>query len=310
MNIAGLFYFLLLKSLEQKYNGACHKGKKMAERNKIMSFYLASVMVSLILAAGCRKDGFSASSEPAQEQNQSQQAQSTPPQDLHKTIHPTTAVWTHPRSDQRLDDRKRMVNLLEHHYGLNDKKVLDAMLNVPRHWFVPDALQSAAYADGPLLIGQGQTISQPFIVAYMTRLLELDPNDVVLEVGTGSGYQAAVLSEFTPHVFSIEILKPLADAAALRLRQRGYTTVRVKYGDGYLGWPEHAPFDAIIVTCAPDQIPAPLLEQLAPDGRIAIPVGDEWGVQELLFITKNPQGKITKKSMMPVRFVPLIREKP
>ncbi len=281
----------------------------MAKRKKIMSFYLVGVMVLLTLVGGCRKNGFSGSSESSKENDLPPSTESNR-QDHNAAIIPHTGDWKHPRSDERLDDRKRMVNLLEHYYGLNDKKVLDAMLNVPRHWFVPDALQSAAYADGPLPIGQVQTISQPFIVAYMTRLLELDPNDVVLEVGTGSGYQAAVLSEFTPHVFSIEILKPLADAAALRLRQRGYTTVRVKYGDGYLGWPEHAPFDAIIVTCAPDQIPAPLLQQLAPDGRIAIPVGDEWGVQELLLVTKNPQGKITKKSMMPVRFVPLIREKP
>ncbi|MBC8377870.1 MAG: protein-L-isoaspartate(D-aspartate) O-methyltransferase [Planctomycetes bacterium] len=202
-----------------------------------------------------------------------------------------------------------MVNTIQRYYGLNDNTVLDAMFNVPRHWFVPEKFQRAAYANSPLEIGHEQTISQPYIVAFMTSLLELDPNDVVLEVGTGSGYQAAVLSEFTPHVYSIEILKPLAEAAKARLKQRGYDTIRVKCGDGYKGWAEHAPFDAIIVTCAPEHIPSPLVEQLAPDGKIVIPVGGRYRTQDLLLVTKNSQGRIIKKSMMPVRFVPLTREK-
>ena len=277
---------------------------------KKVSFYLVIATVLLALVGACRKDGVSVSSEQPKEQNQTQNTENAHQQDPNATVSPQTAIWPHPRSNERLDDRKRMVNWLEEYYGLDDKKVLDAMLNVPRHWFVPETQQSAAYLDGPLQIGQGQTISQPFIVAYMTGLLQLEPNDVVLEVGTGSGYQAAILSEFTPHVFSIEILKPLAETAKIRLQERGYTTVRVKWGDGYQGWPGHAPFDAIIVTCAPDQIPSPLLEQLAPDGRIVIPVGGQWGIQELLLVTKDPQGKITKQSKMPVRFVPLIREKP
>lgn len=142
----------------------------------------------------------------------------------------------------------------------------------------------------------------------MTGILELDPNDVVLEVGTGSGYQAAVLTEFTPHVFTIEILEPLAETAKKTLESRGYKTVQVRCGDGYKGWPEHSPFDAIIVTCAPDHIPSPLLEQLKPKGKIIIPVGDAYETQDLILVTKDGSGKITKKSILPVRFVPLIRK--
>lgn len=221
---------------------------------------------------------------------------------------PNAALWTHPRSEERLKERKQMVNDIRDYYGLDDKNTLDAMLQVPRQWFVPENMQSPSYADGPLPIGHGQTISQPFIVAFMTSILNLEPNDVVLEVGTGSGYQAAVLTEFTPHVFSIEIVKSLAETAKKTLESHGYKTVQVRCGDGYQGWPEHSPFDAIIVTCAPDHIPKPLLEQLKPDGKIIIPVGDEYGVQDLILATKDKNGEVSKKSMMPVRFVPLIRK--
>jgi protein-L-isoaspartate(D-aspartate) O-methyltransferase len=183
------------------------------------------------------------------------------------------------------------------------------MLNVPRHWFVPKINQLAAYADTPLPIGHGQTISQPFIVAYMTGLLDLTPQMKVLEIGTGSGYQAAVLSEFTPNVYTIEILAPLAKRAREQLSQYGYNTIKTKLGDGYKGWPQYAPFDAIIVTCAPDHIPQPLIEQLKPNGKIVIPVGKEGYVQDLLLVTKKADGSLEKKSMMPVRFVPLLREK-
>jgi protein-L-isoaspartate(D-aspartate) O-methyltransferase len=248
-------------------------------RNKV-SLYLFGI---LLVAAGACKE-------------------SPAPQD------PNAALWTHPRCVERFNERKRMVDRIRDYYGLDDKRTLDAMLQVPRHWFVPENMQSPAYADGPLPIGHGQTISQPFIVAFMTSILKLDPNDVVLEVGTGSGYQAAVLTEFTPHVYSIEIVTPLAETAKKTLEQRGYKTVQTRCGDGYQGWPEHSPFDAIIVTCAPDHIPAPLLEQLKPDGKIIIPVGDEYGIQDLFLVTKGENGKVSKKSMMPVRFVPLIRK--
>ena len=217
--------------------------------------------------------------------------------------------WNHPRSDERLTDRRRMVQTLRSRYGFDNQQVLAAMLNVPRHWFVPVGNQALAYEDTPLPIGHDQTISQPFIVAYMTSLLDLTPQMKVLEIGTGSGYQAAVLSEFTPYVYTIEILEPLAKRAQEELSNRGYNTIKVRLGDGYKGWPQYAPFDAIIVTCAPDHIPQPLLDQLKIGGKIVIPVGRADYVQDLLLVTKKADGSLEKKSTMPVRFVPLLRDK-
>ena len=214
--------------------------------------------------------------------------------------------WPHPRSDERIQQRLQMVRLIRNYYGLNDEKVLKAMENVPRHWFVPRKKSRVAYTDRPLPIGYDQTISQPFIVAYMTSQLKLDKNKKVLEIGTGSGYQAAVLTEFTPHVYTIEILEPLARSTAKRLKKLGYTTINTRIGDGYKGWPEHQPFDVIIVTAAPGHIPAALLHQLAPGGRMIIPVGRTSTTQNLMLITKNSKGKITKKNLMPVRFVPMV----
>ena len=217
--------------------------------------------------------------------------------------------WTRPRTEARLAERMRMADQIRGRYEFSDSSVLEAMRNVPRHWFVPSAQQPSAYADSPLPIGHGQTISQPFIVAYMTSVLPLDPNSRVLEIGTGSGYQAAVLNEFTPHVYTIEIVRPLGERAIRTFQEHGYDAIRVKIGDGYKGWPEVAPFDAIIVTCAPDKIPPPLLGQLKPGGRMMIPVGDRWSLQELVLVDKTAAGKISKRSVMPVRFVPLVREK-
>lgn len=214
-----------------------------------------------------------------------------------------------PRTPARLDERQRMVSLIRDRYGLEAPKVLRAMENVPRHWFVPAGQQRYAYDDRPLPIGHNQTISQPFIVAYMTYLLGLDKNKKVLEIGTGSGYQAAVLNEFTPHVYTIEILEPLGKEARSRFGTYGYKTITTKIGDGYEGWAEHAPFDAIIVTCAPDNIPKPLIEQLKPGGRMVIPVGGVFSIQELVLVNKNDKGKITKRSLMAVRFVPMLRKK-
>ncbi|NUN97796.1 MAG: protein-L-isoaspartate O-methyltransferase, partial [Candidatus Omnitrophica bacterium] len=155
-------------------------------------------------------------------------------------------------------------------------------------------------------IGRGQTISQPYIVALMTQALALSDSDKVLEVGTGSGYQAAVLAEITPHVWSIEIEEALAARAAKTLEARGYSTVRVRAGDGYLGWPEAAPFDAIIVTCAPNRIPRPLIDQLRPGGRICIPVGETGGIQHLVLVTKTPEGALSSRTLELVRFVPMM----
>ena len=186
--------------------------------------------------------------------------------------------------------------------GIKDTLVLNAMLKVERHKFVPLQYRSLAYADRPLPIGLNQTISQPYIVALMTSLLELKGNEKVLEIGTGSGYQAAILAEIAKEVYSIEILEPLAESAGQRLKNLGYRNIIVKCGDGYQGWKEYAPFDCIIVTCAPSHIPQPLVEQLKIGGRMVIPVGDIY--QELLLITRTADG-IKEDSVIPVRFVPM-----
>lgn len=192
--------------------------------------------------------------------------------------------------------------------AVTDKDVLAAMRTVPRHWFVPEKYHDAAYHDGPLPIGHGQTISQPYIVAIMTELLKPQADHTVLEIGTGSGYQAAVLSHLVKQVYTIEIVEPLGEEAAQTLAKYGYDNVEVRVGDGYLGWPEHVPFDGIIVTAAPDHIPQPLIDQLGTDGRMVIPVGPSSGIQELLVLTKQEDGSVSETEMMSVRFVPLTRD--
>ncbi|HEY7602523.1 MAG TPA: protein-L-isoaspartate(D-aspartate) O-methyltransferase [Methylomirabilota bacterium] len=189
--------------------------------------------------------------------------------------------------------------------GIQDQAVLGAMLAVPRHLFVPDPHRRRAYGDHPLPIGHGQTISQPYIVAFMTELLDLEPGDQVLEVGTGSGYQAAVASMLADSVFSMEIVPELAAEAETRLSGLGYRDVRVRNGDGYFGWEEHAPFDAIFVTAAAGHVPPPLVQQLAPGGRMAIPVGGPFQLQNLVLVEKAADGGITTRSVLPVQFVPL-----
>jgi protein-L-isoaspartate(D-aspartate) O-methyltransferase len=188
------------------------------------------------------------------------------------------------------------------------ERVLDVMAAVPRHRFVPDAEEYAAYHNQPLPIGHGQTISQPYIVALMTELLALESGQCVLEVGTGSGYQAAILSRLAGQVYSVEIVEPLAAAAAQRLRALGYDNVEVRAGDGSLGWPEHAPYDAVIVTAAAEHVPPALLQQLKPGGRMVIPVGGWLDVQQLLLLTKAHDGTLQRKHIEPVRFVPLTGE--
>ncbi len=201
--------------------------------------------------------------------------------------------------------RERMVSDQIVRRGVTNPAVLDAVRAVPRHAFVPEAYRSEAYDDHPLPIGEGQTISQPYIVALMTELLDLKPGDRVLEVGTGSGYQAAVLAELVTSVFSIEIVEPLAKESAARLAALGYKNVTVRAGDGYRGWPEEAPFDAIIVTAAPGHVPKPLTEQLKDGGVLVIPVGDE--EQSLLRITRTGNA-LKRESVIPVRFVPMTGE--
>ena len=186
-----------------------------------------------------------------------------------------------------------------------DESVLQAIGRVERHRFVPPGAVRDAYANHPLPIGHGQTISQPYIVALMTDLLDLAPKDTVLEIGTGSGYQAAVLAELVETVYSIEIIEPLAREAAERLQTLGYDNVTTRLGDGYFGWEEHAPFDAIIVTAAASHVPPPLIEQLAPGGRMVIPVGNRFLTQYLLLIEKDTDGAIRSRQITAVRFVPL-----
>ncbi len=186
-----------------------------------------------------------------------------------------------------------------------DEQVLVAMSKVPRHLFVPKAYRRHAYENRPLPIGQGQTISQPYIVAIMTDLLNIQSSDVILEIGTGSGYQAAVLAELAKQVYTIEIIKNLQRSAAERLKNLGYTNIKAKLGDGYYGWQDHAPFDAIIVTAAAGQIPPPLIKQLKPGGKMVIPVGGAFMTQYLILVEKRMNSTLSTRQILPVRFVPL-----
>ena len=201
--------------------------------------------------------------------------------------------------------REKMVESQIKSRGVRDPRVLSAMLKVERHLFVPKEFQNSAYSDQPLPIGEGQTISQPYIVALMTELLELKGGERVLEVGTGSGYQAAILAELAAEVYTIEIVEKLASSAQKVLLELGYQNIKVKAGDGYLGWPEAAPFDAIIITCAPDHVPKPLLDQLKEGGRMVVPVGTY--SQDLKKIVKK-SGKIETTGIIPVIFVPMTGE--
>ena len=207
-------------------------------------------------------------------------------------------------------ERAQMVERQIAARDVRDDRVLAAMRAVPRHLFVAPEQASSAYEDRPLSIGHGQTISQPYVVALMTQLVRPSPTDRALEVGTGSGYQAAVLARLVSHVYTIEIVPALAREAEARLEKLGYKNVTVRAGDGYGGWPEHAPFDVIVVTAAPDRVPEPLLQQLKPGGRLAVPVGTPFSVQELQLIEKEASGTLRTTRVAPVRFVPLKREPP
>jgi protein-L-isoaspartate(D-aspartate) O-methyltransferase len=201
--------------------------------------------------------------------------------------------------------RRRMVDEQVRGFGrgITNARVLQAMLNVPRHEFVPEKVRRDAYEDYPLPIGYGQTISQPYIVAFMTEQLELKPGDRVLEIGTGSGYQAAVLGALVKEVYTIEIVEPLAERARADLKRLACTNVFVRAGDGHRGWPETAPFDAIIVTCAPEQVPQPLVDQLKEGGQMIIPVGPLH--DQSLYLLRKTAGKVERRAVLPVRFVPM-----
>jgi protein-L-isoaspartate(D-aspartate) O-methyltransferase len=215
------------------------------------------------------------------------------------------------------DSRENMIRLIEADVRSTsqylkqstlDKRVLDAMTKVPRHEFVPPGQIDLAYENRPLPIGHGQTISQPYIVAIMTDLLDIEPGHRVLEIGTGSGYQAAVLAELNTSVWSIEIIEALGRQAQARLRRLGYDNIEVRLGDGYYGWTEHAPFDAIVVTAAANHIPPPLLNQLKPGGKMIIPVGSRFSTQQLMLIPRGDNDEFTTRQVLPVRFVPLTGE--
>lgn len=204
--------------------------------------------------------------------------------------------------------REKMVQDQIEQRGIRDKAVLEAMSTVPRHHFVPADYRHRAYQDSPLPIGHGQTISQPYIVAAMTELVRPAATMKILEIGTGSGYQAAVLAQLVDKVYTIEIVEPLAKGARQLLQREGYDNISVRQGDGYFGWEQYAPYDAIVVTAAAQYIPPPLLEQLKPGGRMVIPVGSPFFVQRLMLIEKDADGEISSHSVMSVRFVPFTRE--
>ena len=204
--------------------------------------------------------------------------------------------------------RRQIAQPLDGRPAVRDERVLQAMGKVPRHEFVAASAQAESYGDHPISIGHGQTISQPYIVAFMTELLAPRAGHKVLEVGTGSGYQAAVLAELVAQVYTIEIVPPLAQQARETLAGLGYDNVTVRTGDGYVGWPEEAPFDRILVTAAPDHVPQPLLDQLRPGGRLVLPVGPVWHTQQLTLITKQQGGRLEQTEVMAVGFVPLTRD--
>lgn len=210
------------------------------------------------------------------------------------------------QKDEYYSDRVKMVNSQIKARGVKNKLVLDAMIKVPRHLFVPPNSQHQAYDDYPIAIGEGQTISQPYIVGFMTEVLEPDSTYRVLEIGTGSGYQATILGELCDSVFTIEIFKSLGNSASRIIKELGYQNIHVKVDDGYKGWPDKAPFDAIIVTCSPTHIPEPLKEQLKEGGKMIIPVGHTY--QQELVLLKKEKGILKRKKVLPVRFVPMINE--
>ena len=284
--------------------------RRLVRRKILADVRLLGVLVILLAAAkGCATEGKDQDRAPPA-------APAAAPQGpVAKEAVPPAAgselagrAWSPPVFTARREDRDKMVRVIRETYGLRDAAVLKAMAAVPRHEFVPPAHVSAAYADRPLPTAYGQTISQPYIVAEMTRQLHLQDGQKVLEVGTGSGYQAAVLTHFTTQVYTIEIIKPLADSAAERLKRLGYGVVQVRCGDGFFGWPEAAPFDAILVTFAVDKIPEALLTQLKPGGRMVIPVADARGMEWLTVLEKSPAGEVATRRLFPVRFVPMLRE--
>jgi len=260
-------------------------------------------LLLVLVLAGSVKRGlvFASESEKGDANSAPQQGQKAA-----KDKEPPRPQHTHPAFSQAGTQRAKMVIEQIRRRGVRDPNTLRALHTVPRHAFVRAGQQRLAYSDQPLPIGLGQTISQPYIVGYMTEALELAPDSRVLEVGTGSSYQAAVCAEIAREVYTVEILEELADSAKKRLKELGYVNVFVKAADGYFGWEEKQPFDAIIVTCAAGFVPRPLIEQLKPGGRIIAPLGSPFGMQTLVLITKDDKGAVRSRRLLPVRFVPMV----
>ncbi len=281
--------------------------ERVESRRRIVAFFFTLVGIVLVGGIWILKSGTKPGIILASEERQADANQA--PADVNeqggKVSRPD---HNHPVFAERVDERKRMVDRQIRARDVKDPNVLKAMQIVPRHAFVPRRQQQSAYMDFPLPIEHNQTISQPYIVAFMTDSLKLRPDSKVLEIGTGSGYQAAVCAEIAREVYTIEIVEGLAKTAKERLEKLGYKNVFVKAGDGFFGWPEKGPFDAIIGTAAAKRIPEPLLEQLKPGGRMIIPTGSAFGFQYLELVAKDKEGKIRKSRVMPVRFVPMTGE--
>jgi protein-L-isoaspartate(D-aspartate) O-methyltransferase len=273
----------------------------------------APVLFTIIFMVGCAAEPSSVLTTQSKESNANQAAADVnikleQKQEATEEKKAERPEHKHPVFAERTKEREEMVATQIQARGVKDPNVLKAMRIVPRHAFIPENVQKQAYGDYPLPIGFGQTISQPYIVAFMTEALKLEPNSKVLEIGTGSGYQAAVCAEIAAEVYTIEIIEGLAKRAEEKLEELGYPNVFVKAGDGYFGWPEKAPFDAIIGTAAAERIPPPLIEQLAPGGRMILPYETNAGFQYLVLITKDEKGNLSKKNVMPVMFVPMTGE--
>ena len=270
---------------------------------------LVGIFAGIILvsrAGGPNVQAADANAPPAEANEPSEQQPEDPNDPNDKR--PLRPAHKHPAFTERVKERARMVDWQIERRAVKDPNVLTAMRVVPRHAFVRLSEQRQAYDDNPLPIGLGQTISQPYIVAFMTEALKLKRDSKVLEIGTGSGYQAAVCAEIAQEVSTIEIVEELAKTAETRVKKLGYPNIFVKAGDGYFGWKEHAPYDAIIGTAAAGRVPKPLIEQLKPGGRMILPHGNPRGFQYLVLITKDKEGKLRSRNVMPVRFVPMTGE--
>lgn len=297
--------------MHKKTNPIYAQGIKANKTPLLVLALLASIVIIFAVKSTTEPEPISAAQVEEAEANQipadpNQQPKQEPKDPNDKRL--LRPVHKHPAFAERIEDRAYMVANQIQARDVTDPNVLKAMRTVPRHAFIPARRQALAYLDHPLPIGEGQTISQPYIVAFMTEALKLDPNSKVLEIGTGSGYQAAVCAEIAKEVYTIEIVKELAKSAAEKLKELGYHNVFVKAGDGFFGWPKKAPFDAIIGTAAAGRIPQPLIDQLKPGGRMILPVEGRLGFQYLVLITKDEKGYLHKKNVMPVRFVPMTGE--